>query len=100
METVLVEIAAKQAHAIIIDIAGVPVVDTKVADHLIKTTEAVRLLGAQTILSGISPTIAKTIVNLGMDISSMHTRGELAVALELAFDIVGSRIASPPRAAQ
>ncbi len=99
METVLVEIAAKQAHAIIIDIAGVPVVDTKVADHLIKTTEAVRLLGAKTILSGISPTIAKTIVNLGMDISSMHTRGQLAAALELAFEIVGSRVAPPPSGA-
>jgi rsbT co-antagonist protein RsbR len=100
METVLVEIAEKQASAIIIDIAGVPVVDTKVADHLIKTTEAVRLLGAQTILSGISPTIAKTIVNLGMDISSMHTRGQLAAALEKAFQIVGSDVAPPSGGAE
>ena len=92
METVLLKVVEEQAHVIIIDIAGVPVVDTKVADHLLKTTEAVRLLGAQTILSGISPTIAKTIVNLGMDISAMHTRSRLADALELAFEIVGRRV--------
>src|SRR5690606_42002664 len=55
METVLIKIVEEQAYVIIIDIAGVPVVDTSVADHLLKTTEAVRLLGAQTILSGISP---------------------------------------------
>ncbi len=92
METVLVRVVDEQAHVIIIDIAGVPVVDTKVADHLLKTTEAVRLLGAQTILSGISPTIAKTIVNLGMDISAMATKSRLADALELAFEIVGKRV--------
>lgn len=92
MEAVLVKIVEEQAHVIIIDIAGVPVVDTKVADHLLKTTEAVRLLGAQTILSGISPTIAKTIVNLGMNISAMHTKSRLADALELAFEIVGKRV--------
>lgn len=92
LEAVLMKVVDEQAHVIIIDIAGVPVVDTKVADHLLKTTEAVRLLGAQTILSGISPTIAKTIVNLGMNISAMHTRNKLAAALELAFEIVGKRV--------
>jgi rsbT co-antagonist protein RsbR len=92
LEAVLLKVVDEQAHVIIIDIAGVPVVDTKVADHLLKTTEAVRLLGAQTILSGISPTIAKTIVNLGMNISAMHTRNKLAAALELAFEIVGKRV--------
>ena len=92
MEEVLLKVVEKQAHVIIIDIAGVPVVDTKVADHLLKTTEAVRLLGAQTILSGISPTIAKTIVNLGMNISAMHTKSRLADAVELAFEIIGMRV--------
>ncbi len=94
MEAVLMKVVDEQAHVIIIDIAGVPVVDTKVADHLLKTTEAVRLLGAQTILSGISPIIAKTIVNLGMNISAMHTKSRLADALELAFEIVGKRVGS------
>lgn len=92
METVLLRVVEDQAKVIIVDIAGVPVVDTKVADHLLKTTEAVRLLGAQTILSGISPTIAKTIVNLGMDISAMHTRSRLADALELAFALVDRKV--------
>lgn len=90
MEAVLLKVVDEQAHVIIIDIAGVPVVDTRVADHLLKTTEAVRLLGAQTILSGISPAIARTIVNLGMNISAMHTKSRLADALELAFEIVGA----------
>jgi rsbT co-antagonist protein RsbR len=97
MEAVLLKIVDEHAQVIIIDIAGVPVVDTHVADHLLKTTEAVRLLGAQTILSGISPTIAKTIVNLGMNISAMHTRSRLADALELAFEIVGKRVTSLTR---
>ena len=97
METVLLKVVEEQACVIVMDIAGVLVVDTKVADHLLKTTEAVRLLGAQTILSGISPTIAKTIVNLGMNISAMHTRSRLADALELAFEIVGKRVTSIAR---
>jgi len=97
MEAVLLKVVEEQAHVIIIDIAGVPLVDTKVADHLLKTTEAVRLLGAQTILSGISPIIAKTIVNLGMNISAMHTKSRLADALELAFEIIGKRVTSSAR---
>lgn len=92
METVLLKVVEEQAKAVIVDIAGVAVVDTKVADHLLQTTEAVRLLGAQTILSGISPTVAKTIVQLGMDISAMHTRNRLADALELALRIVGAKV--------
>jgi rsbT co-antagonist protein RsbR len=92
MESALLRVVEDQARVVIIDIAGVPVVDTKVADHLLKTTEAVRLLGAQTILSGISPTVAKTIVNLGMDVSAMHTRSNLANALELAFTLLNKRI--------
>ena len=94
MEIVLVKVVEEQAKVIIFDIAGVPVVDTKVADHLIKTTEAVKLLGAQVILSGISPTVAKTIVNLGLDISAMSTRSRLAEGLELAFDIIGKSVTS------
>jgi rsbT co-antagonist protein RsbR len=92
MESALLRVVEDQALVVIIDIAGVPVVDTKVADHLLKTTEAVRLLGAQTILSGISPTVAKTIVNLGMDVSTMHTRSTLANAVELAFSFLNKQI--------
>ncbi len=88
MERVLMAVVEHQARIIIIDIAGVAVVDTKVADHLLKTTEAVRLLGARTVLTGISPTVAKTIVQLGLNISAMHTRNRLADGLKLAMTLV------------
>jgi rsbT co-antagonist protein RsbR len=92
MEAVLLKVVEKQARVIILDIAGVSVIDTKVADHLLKTTEAVALLGAQTILTGISPLIAKTIVRLGMDISAMHTRSRLADGITLALELIGAEI--------
>jgi len=92
MEAVLVRIVDEQAKVIILDIAGVAVVDTKVADHLLKTTAAVRLLGAQTILTGISAQVARTIVQLGVDISSMHTLSRLAEGIELALDLIGKAI--------
>lgn len=93
METVLVRVVDDQAKAIILDIAGVPVVDTRVADHLLKTTTAVRLLGAETILTGISAQVARTIVQLGVDISSMHTRSRLADGIELALAMLGKAVA-------
>lgn len=92
METVLVRVTEEKAEAIIIDIAGVPVVDTKVADHLLKTTAAVRLLGARTILTGITAQVARTIIQLGVDISSMETRARLADGIELALSMVGKAI--------
>lgn len=92
METVLTRVIEEQAKVIILDIAGVSVVDTKVADHLIKTTAAVRLLGAETILTGISAQVARTIVHLGVEISMMHTRSRLADGIELALSIIGKAI--------
>jgi rsbT co-antagonist protein RsbR len=62
MESVLMRVVERQAKVIILDIAGVPVVDTRVANHLLQTTEAVRLLGASTVLTGISPQVAQTMV--------------------------------------
>jgi rsbT co-antagonist protein RsbR len=93
MQTLLTRVVEEQAKALIIDIAGAPVVDTKVADHLLKTTEAVRLLGATTILTGISAEVARTIVTLDVDISAMHTRAKLADGIEVALDLVGKVIA-------
>jgi rsbT co-antagonist protein RsbR len=93
METLLTRVVEEQARAVIIDIAGVPVVDTQVADHLLKTTEAVRLLGAQTVLTGITAQVARTVVQLGVDISGMHTRSKLDDGIEVALEIVGKRIA-------
>ncbi|TVQ92211.1 MAG: STAS domain-containing protein [Deltaproteobacteria bacterium] len=92
METVLTRITDQQARVLILDIAGVPVVDTQVADYLLKATAAVRLLGARTILTGISPQVARTMVELGVDISAMETRNKLSDGIELALRIVGRHI--------
>jgi rsbT co-antagonist protein RsbR len=92
MESVLTRVADDQARVLILDIAGVGVVDTKVADTLVKTTAAVRLLGAETILTGISAQVARTMVQLGVELSAMHTRARLAEGIELALDIVGKAI--------
>ncbi len=94
MDSVLLKVSEAQAKVIIIDIAGVPVVDTKVADSLVKTTAAVRLLGAETILTGITAQVARTIVQLGVDISTMHTLSRLAEGIELALSRVGKSIQS------
>lgn len=94
METVLLAVTEEQALAVIIDIAGVPFVDTQVADHLLKTTAAVRLLGAETILTGISPPVARTMVELGVDISSMHTVSRLSDGIEVALRMVGEQMTS------
>jgi rsbT co-antagonist protein RsbR len=98
MENVLTRVVEEQAQCVIIDIAGVPVVDTKVADHLVKTTAAVRLLGAQTILTGISAQVARTMVQLGVDVSAMHTRSRLAEGIELALALGGKAILPSPAA--
>jgi len=92
METVLVRVIEDKARALILDIAGVPVVDTRVADHLLKTTAAVRLLGADTILTGVSAQVAPTIIQLGVDISSMVTRARLSEGIEHALGLIGREI--------
>jgi len=92
METVLVRVIEDKARALILDIAGVPVVDTRVADHLLKTTAAVRLVGADTILTGVSAQVARTIIQLGVDISSMVTRARLSEGIEHALKLIGREI--------
>ncbi|HET9447852.1 MAG TPA: STAS domain-containing protein, partial [Steroidobacteraceae bacterium] len=69
----------------IIDITGVPTVDTLVAQHLLKTVAAARLMGADCIISGIRPQIAQTIVHLGIDLSTVATKASLADAFGLAL---------------
>lgn len=96
MESALLGVSAEQARVLILDIAGVAVVDTQVADHLLKTTAAVRLLGAKTVLTGISPQVARTIVELGVDLSALHTRNKLSDGLELALGLVGLQIGPRP----
>jgi PAS domain S-box-containing protein len=97
MEKLLQRIVETNSGIAIVDITGVPTVDTQTARHLLETIAAVRLLGAQVILTGISPSIAQTIVHLGIDLTSVITRTSLASGLALALemmDLVISRRAS------
>ncbi len=81
METLLEGIAHYQADTVILDITGVSVVDTQVANAFIQSAQAVRLLGARVILTGIGPSMAQTLVHLGVDLSSLETRGSLQSAV-------------------
>lgn len=92
METLLQQIISTESEIAIIDITGVPAVDTLVAQHLLKTIAAARLMGADCIISGIRPEIAQTIVHLGVDLSSVNTKATLAGALKLAIKKSGLKI--------
>src|SRR4051812_21496572 len=92
METLLERIVETGSHLAIIDITGVPTVDTLVAQHLLKTVSAIRLMGAECIISGIRPQIAQTIVHLGIDLQGIATKSNLADALALALQQTGYRI--------
>jgi len=85
MESLLQRIVDTGSEIAIIDITGVPTVDTLVAQHLLKTVTAIRLMGADCIISGIRPQIAQTIVHLGLDLSTITTKANLADALKLAI---------------
>ncbi len=88
MENLLQEIVATGSGIAILDISGVPAVDSLVAQHLIKTVSATRLMGAECIISGIRPEIAQTVVHLGIDLSSIITKASLANALRYAFSLL------------
>jgi rsbT co-antagonist protein RsbR len=81
-ETLLEMIVAKQARTAIVDITGIDVMDTKTADHFIKMAKAVRLLGAECILSGINPSIAQTLTHIGVDLTGVRTMRNLRDALQ------------------
>lgn len=85
METLLHRIVETGSRVAIIDITGVPTVDTLVAQHLLKTVSAARLMGAECIISGIRPQIAATIVHLGVDLGNIATKASLADAFKLAL---------------
>ncbi len=85
MQNLLEAIVANGADLAIVDITGVPTVDTLVAQHLLKTVAAARLMGAECIISGIRPQIAQTIIHLGVDLSSVVTKATLADAFQLAL---------------
>jgi rsbT co-antagonist protein RsbR len=92
MENLLQRIVDTGASIAIMDITGVPTVDTLVAQHLLKTVGAARLMGAECIISGIRPQIAQTIVHLGVDLGGVATKATLADALVLAMGRVGATV--------
>jgi len=95
METLLQRIVETEASLAIIDITGVPTVDTLVAQHLLKTVTAIRLMGADCIISGIRPQIAQTIVHLGIDLQTVTSKATLADALALALKRNGYVVTKP-----
>ncbi|CAA2109356.1 STAS domain-containing protein [Variovorax paradoxus] len=96
MEALLQKIVETGSELAIIDITGVPTVDTLVAQHLLKTVTAIRLMGADCIISGIRPQIAQTIVHLGIDLQGVRTKATLADALALALQQTGWRVTRGP----
>lgn len=99
METLLEEIVETGSSVAIIDITGVPTVDTLVAQHLIKTVTAARLMGADCIISGIRPQIAQTIVHLGVGLGDVTTKASLADAFLVALKRAGLAIVDTSNAA-
>ena len=92
MESLLQKIVENEAMIAIIDITGVPTVDTLVAQHLLKTVAAARLMGADCIISGMRPQIAQTIVHLGVDLSDVLTKATLADAFAVALQRTGAAV--------
>jgi PAS domain S-box-containing protein len=90
-ESLLEKISENQAEVIILDISGVPTIDTQVAQHLLKTVQAATLMGAASILSGVRPETAQAMVHLGIDIGRLRSRNTLRDALQLALQIVAAR---------
>lgn len=92
MENLLNGVIEHRAEVVLIDITGVPVVDTMVANHIIEASEAVRLVGAECILVGIRPEIAQTIVNLGIDLSRFPTKNTLRKGIQTALEKTHKKI--------
>jgi rsbT co-antagonist protein RsbR len=89
-EGLLERIAEHQAEVVILDVSGVPAIDTDVAQHLLKTVEAARLMGSASVLSGVRPETAQAIVHLGIDLGTMRSRSTLKDALQLAVRLLGT----------
>ncbi|MGB9724126.1 MAG: STAS domain-containing protein [Chloroflexia bacterium] len=88
-EVVLEEVALRHARVMILDITGVPMVDTAVANALLRTAAATRLLGAETILVGITPAVAQTMIQLGVSLEGLITRADLQSGIEYALQALG-----------
>lgn len=91
-EQLLRSVRTNRATVVVIDVTGVPSVDTKVANHLVQTVEAARLMGAVSIVSGIAPEIAQTMVRLGIDLRRIRTVGDLQGGIEEAERLLGYKV--------
>ncbi len=100
MDVLLQKIVETNSEVALVDITGVITVDTQTAHHLIETINAVRLLGAQVVLTGVAPAIAQTLVHLGIDLSGITTRSSLAAGLRVALEQLGLKITSTSRSKQ
>ena len=97
-ESLLTDIAATQTKVTILDITGVPTVDSAVANHMLKTVAAVQLLGAECVITGIRPEVAQTMVHLGVDLSGVETLSTLAEGLKWAFRSLNIRMVEERKA--
>jgi rsbT co-antagonist protein RsbR len=88
METMLTNVMENRIKVAILDVMGVPIVDSAVAGYLMKVIEATSLMGCESIISGMSPAVAQTMVNLGLELGDATSTTSLADALELAFDLL------------
>jgi rsbT co-antagonist protein RsbR len=91
-EQLLSAIQTNRAKVVVIDITGVATIDVTVADHLVQTVQASRLMGAKAIITGLSSGIAQTLVDLGVDLSTMRTVGDLQGGLEEAERLLGYKV--------
>jgi rsbT co-antagonist protein RsbR len=91
-EQLLRGIRANRAKVVVIDITGVPAVDSTVANHLVQTVDASRLMGATVIVTGLSSEIAQTLVTIGVDLSKMKTVGDLQGGIEEAEKLLGYKV--------
>ncbi len=98
-EQLLTGIRTHRAKVVVIDITGAPDVDETVANHLVRTVDASRLMGASVIITGLSPEIAQTLVTIGVDLSKMNTIGDLQGGLEEAEKLLGYAVSRPGEAA-
>ena len=88
----LEEIVSADARVVILDLTGVPVIDTSVARHLLTTVQSARILGAEVIISGFSAEAAQTLAQLGVDFSDLRTRGSLKAAMSDAYNLLGHKV--------
>jgi rsbT co-antagonist protein RsbR len=95
-ERLLEAIGTTESEVTLIDVTGVPVMDTSVARHILKTVAAAEMLGTRVILTGISPSTAQTMVKLGIDMSAVPTRGSLKAGMALALAMTGRQISPKP----